>query len=119
MEIFKEFIAEYGTTILYAILTALAGYVGIAIKNLYKKIVNDKTKKSIVKTCVRAVEQLYTELHGEEKYEKCVEACTEMLADRGLSITEIELKMLIEAAVKEFNIQMESVKDFDDIFTVD
>lgn len=111
MEIFKEFIAEYGTTILYAILTALAGYVGIAIKNLYKKIVNDKTKKSIVKTCVKAVEQLYKELHGEEKYEKCVEACTEMLAERGLSITEIELKMLIESAVGEFNKAIEEVEE--------
>lgn len=111
MEIFKEFIAEYGTTILYALLTALAGYVGIAIKNLYKKIVNDKTKRNVVKTCVKAVEQLYKELHGEEKYEKCVEACTEMLAERGLSITEIELKMLIESAVGEINKAIEEVEE--------
>lgn len=111
MEIFKEFLAEYGTTILYAILTALAGYVGIAIKNLYKKIVNDKTKRNVVKTCVKAVEQLYKELHGEEKYEKCVEACTEMLAERGLTITEIELKMLIESAVGEFNKAIEEVEE--------
>lgn len=111
MEIFKEFLAEYGTTILYAILTALAGYVGIAIKNLYKKIVNDKTKRNVVKTCVKAVEQLYKELHGEDKYEKCVEACTEMLAERGLSITEIELKMLIESAVGEFNKAIEEVEE--------
>lgn len=111
MEIFKEFIAEYGTTILYALLTALAGYVGIAIKNLYKKIVNDKTKRNVVKTCVKAVEQLYKELHGEEKYEKCVEACTEMLAERGLSITEIELKMLIESAVGEINKAIAEVEE--------
>lgn len=118
MEIFNEFVAQYGTTIMYAVLTALAGYIGIAIKNLYKKIVTDRTKKSIVKTCVKAVEQLYTELHGDDKYEKCVEACTEMLAEKGITITDIELKMLIEAAVKEFNIQMESVVDFDD-FDID
>lgn len=103
MNIFSEFIQQYGTTILYAVLTAIAGYVGIVIKNLYEKFINDRTKKTIVKTCVQAVEQLYKELHGEEKYDKVVEAVTEMFNERGITITEIEMKMLIEAAVGEFN----------------
>lgn len=103
MNIFNEFIEQYGTTILYAVLTAIAGYVGIVIKNLYQKFINDRTKKAIVRTCVQAVEQLYKELHGEEKYEKVVEAVTEMFNERGITITEIEMKMLIEAAVGEFN----------------
>lgn len=118
MEIFKEFVAQYGTTILYAALTAIAGYIGIAIKRLYEKICNDKTKRSIVRTCVRAVEQLYVDLHGEEKYDKCVEACVEMLAEKGIQITEIELKMLIEAAVKEFNIAFEQ-PEYLEIYTAD
>ena len=104
MEIFKEFVQEYGTTILYAVLTAIAGYIGIAIKRIYQKVCDNKTKKDIVRTCVKAVEQLYVDLHGEEKYDKCVEACVSMLDEKGIKITEIELKMLIEAAVKEFNI---------------
>lgn len=108
MNIFSEFIQQYGTTILYAVLTAIAGYVGIVIKNLYEKFINDRTKKTIVKTCVQAVEQLYKELHGEEKYDKVVEAVTEMFNERGITITEIEMKMLIEAAVGEFNKVFES-----------
>ena len=98
-----EFINEYGMTILYTLLTAFAGYIGIWMKNLYTKFVNDKTKKEVVKTCVTAVEQLYRNLHGEEKYNKVVEAVSEMLSERGISISEIEIKMLIEAAVGEFN----------------
>jgi len=103
MSIINEFISTYGVTILYTILTALAGYVGIAVKNLYRKYIDNKTKRDVARTCVRAIEQIYIDLHGPEKFNKCVEAASEMLEDRGIHITEIELRMLIEAAVNEFN----------------
>lgn len=100
---FAEFINTYGMEILYAIITAIAGYVGIVVKNLYQKYVNDSTKKAVVKTCVQAVEQIYTDLHGLDKYNKVVLSVSEMLTEKGIAITDIELKMLIEAAVGEFN----------------
>lgn len=103
MELLKEFINEYATTILYAIVTAIAGYIGIVVKNLYQKYVNDKTKKAVAKTVVNAVEQLYKDLHGQEKYDKAVEAMSQMLDEKGITISDIEIKMLIEAAVAEFN----------------
>jgi len=101
--VFQDFINSYGATILYAVITAIAGYIGVVVKNLYEKYINDKTKKSVVATCVQAVEQLYKDLHGEEKYNKVVEAASEMLAEKGITISEFEIKMLIEAAVGEFN----------------
>lgn len=101
--IIKEFVSSYGTTILYTILTAIAGYIGIAIKNLYTKYVNTKTKKDVVKTCVGAVEQIYKDLHGEDKLNKCIEAVSAMLSEKHLTITDMEIRMLIEAAVNEFN----------------
>ena len=70
MELFSEFITTYGATILYSILTAIAGYLGIVVKNLYTKYINDKTKQDVAKTCVKAVEQIYKDLHGEEKLQK-------------------------------------------------
>ena len=103
MNIFQEFINNYGTQILYAIFMAIAGYLGVVVKNLYQKYVNDNTKKAVVKTCVQAVEQLYKDLHGEDKYDKVVESVVEMLNEKGITITDIEMKMLIEAAVGEFN----------------
>lgn len=103
MSFLKTFISDYGTAILYAVLTAIAGYVGIVVKNLYEKYVNDHTKKEVVRIAVQAVEQLYKELHGEEKLEKALIAATEMLESKGISISEIELRMLIEATVAEFN----------------
>ena len=107
MNIFTQFMQEYGTTLLYTllstVLTALAGYIGLWAKSLYEKYINDKTKRDVVNTCVAAVEQLYKDLHGQDKYNKVVESVSEMLAEKGITITEIELKMLIESAVAEFN----------------
>ncbi len=99
----KEFISEYGFTILLTLITSLTGYIGLWIKKIYSKHVNDKTKREVVQTCVKAVEQLYKDLHGEEKYNEVVRSASEMLAQKGISITELEIKMLIEAAVCEFN----------------
>lgn len=103
MEFIKLFISEYGTTILYAVLTALAGCIGIVAKRLYTKYVNDKTKQAVAKTVVQAVEQIYKDLHGEEKLNKALEAASEMLAEKGITITDLEMRMLIEAALAEFN----------------
>lgn len=103
MELLKNFISENGVEILGAIITAIAGYIGVVLKNLYTKYINDKTKQSVVKTCVQAIEQLYKDLHGEEKLNKVIESATDMLDEKGISITDLELRMLIESAVGEFN----------------
>lgn len=116
MDFIKLFISEYGTTILYAILTALAGYIGIVAKRLYTKYVNDKTKQAVAKTVVQAVEQIYKDLHGEEKLNKALEAASEMLAEKGITITDLEMRMLIEAALAEFNraFEKEGLDDTED-----
>jgi hypothetical protein len=98
-----EFINQYGATILYAIVTAIGGALAVWIKSLYTKYINDKTKQAVAKTVVRAVEQIYKDLHGPEKLDKALEAAAEMLASKGITITDLELRMLIEAAVGEFN----------------
>lgn len=100
---FAEFINQYGASILYTIVTAIAGYVALAIKSLYKRYVDDKTKKDVVKTVVRGVEQLYKDLHGDDKLNTALENASEMLAEKGIIVSEFELRMLIEAAVGEFN----------------
>ena len=113
MDFIKLFISEYGTTILYAVLTDFAGYLGIVVKHLYTKYINDKTKQAVAKTVVQAVEQIYKDLHGEEKLNKALEAASEMLAEKSITITNLEMRMLIEAALAEFNNAFEKT-DTDD-----
>lgn len=103
MEIIKEIVNAYGAEILGAILTALAGVVGLAVKNLATKYINTSVKRSVARTVVQGVEQLYKDLHGKEKLDKALEAAAAMLQENGITVTDLELRMLIEAAVGEFN----------------
>lgn len=103
---FSEFISEYGTTLIYTVLTAILGFVGIAVKGIIERFVNDKRKQKIVETCVNAAEQIYKELKGNDKLEKVKENIVAMLNEQGLTISDLEMDMLIEAAVAEMNKQL-------------
>ncbi len=100
---FAEFINQYGMEILYAIITAIAGYIGIVAKDLFTKYINDKRKQAVAKTAVQFVEQVYKDMHGEEKLSQALSAASEMLSEKGIAVSDLELRVLIEAAVGEFN----------------
>ena len=99
----EEIFGAYVLPAIVSLLAAAAAFVGAQIKRLYEKYVNDKTKQSVVRTCVKAVEQLYHDLGGPEKLEKAKASAVEMLNEKGIPITDLELSMLIESAVSEFN----------------
>jgi LL-H family phage holin len=100
---FAEFINMYGMQLLYAVVTAVAGYIGLALKNVWTKYMNDKTKKEVAKVAVQFVEQVYKDLHGDEKLNEALKAAEEMLMEKNISVSSLELRVLIEAAVAEFN----------------
>ena len=97
----QQIMSEVLVPILATAITAIAGYVGLQVKAIYKKHVDDKTKESVVKTVVKAVKQLYKDLNGEEKLAKAIENITDMLSEKGIAISELEIRMLIESAVEE------------------
>ena len=102
-ETYNEQIVDVLLSVLGTFLTGVFTYVGIVIKSKYTKYINDKTKKDVVNTVVQAVEQIYKDLHGDEKLNKAIEGATEMLAEKGITVTEIELRYLIESSVNAFN----------------
>ena len=103
MSYITDFISQYGYQIVFAVLTALAGFFGAKIKKILEEREIGEEKRKIAETVVKAVEQLYRDLDGAEKLEKAKENIVEMLQIRGIEISEIELNMLIEATVAEFN----------------
>ena len=106
MELFQNYIAENGVEILATIVTAIFGLLGVLAKKLYNKIVDEKNEKIVEKVvgyCVQGVEQLYKDLHGEEKLNKVIESVTDILSEKGITVTDLELRMLIESAVGSFN----------------
>ena len=99
----NEIFWAYVFPVIVASLTAFAGFLGTQIKGLYQKYINDKTKEAVVRTCVKAVEQLYHDLNGPEKFEAAKKGVEEMLNEKGIPISELELNLLIESVVAEFN----------------
>ena len=85
-------------SVIATILTGVASYLGILVKNF----INDKTKKQVINDVVKYVEQVYTEIHGEEKFNQAVEIAIEVLNEKNITISETEIKMLIESTCCEF-----------------
>ncbi len=85
--------------ILGTIITAILGYVGLQIKNIYQEFIQDKTKKEIVKETVEYVEQTCKNLPCEEKKKKALEKSLEWMKEKKISVSDTELEILIESAV--------------------
>lgn len=108
-----QFIQEYGMVIFGIIITAVASYLGIGVKFIYQKICNTKLKQEIARTCVLATEQIYKDLHGEAKYMQCAASVVQLLEEKGIKVSELEVRQLIESAVKQMNETFVSVFDYE------
>lgn len=99
MNIFSGYISQ----LILVMFLAIAAYLGMQARNIYRKYVTTEIKQSVCRTVVRFVEQVYTDLHGKEKLEQAMKRASLILADYGIQISEQELVSIIEAAVNEFN----------------
>ena len=100
---FAEIINLYGAEIIGTLLLAMAGIFGMIAKNLVSKYLDTDTKRTLAKVVVQFVEQVYKELHGEDKLNAALGVFSEMLLKKNIEASEFEMKVLIEAAVGEFN----------------
>lgn len=99
----KEAISENLFEILIAIGGVIFTFLGTSAKKILKKWADSKEKRAVVKTVVMQTEQVWKKLHGSDKLKKAMETASEILNEKGIPITELELIVLIEAAVGEFN----------------
>lgn len=121
MQIVLDFINQYLSEALIAIFGVIATAIVNIIKNKYEEYINakleekiDRTKEEVVRKCVDAVEQMYKDMTGEEKFQKVVEYVDAMLAEKGITITEVEIKIIIESAVRAMNVLKENAPKTED-----
>lgn len=100
---FEFFVYTYGPTLVGALLCAIMGSLGFAAKRLYEKHINTEEKKSIARTVAAFVEQVWKDIHGSEKMEKALETASALLKKKNIDYDASEMRVLIEAAVAEFN----------------
>lgn len=96
-----ELIQDNLIQILATIITAVASFIGVSIKKAYTKYVDTKTKKEIIDSTVKYIEQIYkgVMISNEDKLSKAKEKALEWFNSKGLKISDTELDILIESAV--------------------
>ena len=98
-----KYLDGYLAQITLTIFLALAAWLGVQAKKLYKKHITTEMQQKVCRTAVQFVEQVYQDIHGPEKLQKAMERASVLLAEHGIKITEYELVTMLEAAVAEFN----------------
>ena len=69
-------------------------------KGIIAKLENNR---ALVKIAVEAVEQTYKTLHGKEKMDLAKIELVKLAKEKGVKISEKEIDLLLESAVKEMN----------------
>ena len=100
---FSEIIAVYGAQIVGTLLVAVFGILGMAARDLAAKYLDSSAKRTLARTVVRFAEQVYKDLHGQEKLSAALAVFASLLRERGIRASETEMTVLLEAAVAEFN----------------
>jgi len=98
-----EIINTYGAEILGTLLVTLFGIFGMVARNLAAKYLDTDTKRTLARVVVQFIEQTYKNLHGEDKLNAALSVLADLLREKKIYATELEMKVLIEAAVAEFN----------------
>lgn len=99
----ETILTQYVLEIISLVLAAAFTWIGAELKKLYNKYIDTQTKKDVVNTVVQAVEQIYKDLHGNDKLNKALEMASGMFEEKGITVTETELLVLVESAVGSFN----------------
>ena len=82
-----------------SVIAILFGVLGAKIKQTYNQKAQNETVKVVVDNVVKWVQQVYYELEGPEKLQKALTAASTILNEKGITISETELDMMIESAV--------------------
>lgn len=101
--IFLDIVNAYGMELLKAIVLLIGGTFGLIACKLATRCLNTETKRTLARTGVLFVEQVYKDLHGEEKMGKFLEYAAAQLKRYGIKFDAEEMKALAEAFLAEFN----------------
>lgn len=100
---FETMMHEYAFKLLFLMVCAIAAAVGFGCRKIYKRHVDSEEKEAIASAAAAFVEQAFKNLHGYDKLMQALDAARVLLAERGIKFSAEEMKILIEAAVGQFN----------------
>lgn len=100
---FETVMHEYFFQFLLLIVCAAATAIGFGCRKLYKRHIDSLEKEAVAFSAAAFVEQTFKDLHGIQKLQEALKAAEILLASKGIRFSAAEMKILIEAAVGQFN----------------
>ncbi len=94
-----DFTKEYGLNIIHSIIMGILSYIALDIKKVHKKYVQDKTKKDVVKMVCNYVNEVYPTSTSEDKLNIAFNSAREILKEKGITISDLELKVLLHNSI--------------------
>ena len=82
-----------------SVIAVILGVLATKIKTTYNDKVKDETVRTIVKSVVEWAQLVYQDCEGPEKLQKALEKASAISNQKGITISDEELNMLIESAV--------------------
>jgi hypothetical protein len=98
-EIVQEILSTYLLPIVGTALSAFCAWLGTKLKTIYEEKANTELKKKIIDDTVQYVEQVFKDSSSEEKLSEAVKAAGDWLQEKGIDVSDSELKILIESSV--------------------
>ena len=105
MKLLIDFIKDYCHLIINSTIMGIFTYITLDIKREYKKILQDKTKKDVIKMVVRYINEIYP--NDNNKLDKAFTSSKEILKEKGIVISDLELKVLLHNSIYEINNKLE------------
>lgn len=98
-----EMLTVYAPQLMQTALYFIAGILAILAAKYVKPLLQNKVVKVLAKNAVLFVEQTVKDLHGDDKLNEALKALSLQLAKWSIKISAEEMKVMLEAAVAEFN----------------
>lgn len=99
MNIITNFVTDYGFHIIATAITGILSYIGVNIKNTLKQYYQHKLEKEEAEMVYHEIEELYPNLTKEEKIQKMVTDLGQILKEKKIQVTNLELQILIESTI--------------------
>ena len=102
-----DFTKDYGPTMIHSIVMGIFSYVVLDIKKIYKNHIEDKIKKEVVdKVCIY-IDEIYPEIDAENKLKMAISNSREMLKEKKIDISNLELEVLLHNSIYIKNNKLE------------
>lgn len=102
-----DFTKDYGPTMIHSIVMGIFSYAVLDIKKIYKEHIEDKTKKEIIEKVCIYVDEIYPEIDAEDKLKIAISNSKEMLKEKKISISDLELEVLLHNSIYTKNNKLE------------